>query len=191
MKTLDGLAQDLRLCRRKHNKLSLGYVLDAARILAEAKALAKRRFGAWLRERAHMDRSTASRYFKVAGFVRRNVALTQQIEKMSITKLCALSNLDDDQARAYLKGEIYLPRPLELLSDAEFVAEIRKLHPPSPKRRNRQHAYRQVLGAITKLERALVGASPYHQQLSPAQRRRIASRLESALQRAEGWKRIA
>lgn len=190
MKTLKSLAQDLNNCRRRHTKLSLRYVLEAGRILSEAKRLAKRRFGDWLRRHARMDRSTVSRYFRVAAFTERNGALMHQIEKLSITKICALASLAD-VGRGFLDGSLKLSRPLDSLSDAAFIKEIHERFPAPPKKRNRQHAFRQMLGAIDRLQRAFATAGRYHDELSALQRRRIAAGLRKLIASAGGWSVVA
>lgn len=191
MKSLESLAKDLHHCRRRHHKLSLKYVLEAARILSDAKRLAKRRFGAWLREHARMDRSTVGRYLRVAAFAKANESSMHQIQALSIMKICSLASLDAAAARRFLKGTLKLSGPLEELGDAQFVRELRARYPAPPKKLNRQHAYRQVLSAIARLERAFSGADRYHDLLSPAQKRQIADEIRELIHMARGWRRIA
>lgn len=191
MKTLEALAKDLRLARRRHHKLSLAYVLEAARILSKAKRLARRRFGAWLRGHTQIDSSTVRRYLRVAAFVKRFRASMHEISRYSITKICALASLKVGVARRFLQGMLKLSRPIEELSDARFIKELRSRYPAPPKKRNRQHAYQQVIAAIARVDRALSAADRFHDVLTLEQKRQIAAEIKELILLARGWRRIA
>lgn len=176
---LDQLAQRLALCRKRGNRMMLDHILESARILAEAKALAGRAFGKWLRVKAHMDRATASRHLRVASFVNRNVASTQQIASLTISKVYALSSLDFDSAQKILRGEVRFSAPLEDLSDVQFRREFRERFPRSPARRTREHFFRSALSSLLRAGRELHRVRRHWARLSQLQRKRILGKVRA------------
>lgn len=182
------LARRMRACRRRGNRLTLECVLESARIIAEAKARAKRDFGAWLSDHAHMDRATATRHLRVADFVRRNVALTQQISSLSIAKVYALSSLDSATSTRLLTGRERLSAPLDRLSDLEFRRDLRQRYPAPPKRMNRENVFRNIWSLLTRAEKALVRAGRIRVRLSAAQRGRIVDKVAALSRAVAGWR---
>lgn len=185
---LTDLARRLQACRRRGHRLTLECVLESARILSEAKARAKRDFGRWLAEQAHMDRNTASRYRRVAEFVRRNVSLTTQISSLSITKICALSSLDPATASRIASGAERFSSPLDRMSDIEFHRELRARHPSKPRRTNRENVFRQTWSLLVRTERALYRAGRIRTRLSAAQKARILEKVGHLTRAVAGWR---
>lgn len=182
------LAQRLQSCRRRGNRLSLECVLESARIISEAKARAKRDFGSWLSNHAHMDRATAARHLRVAEFMRRNVALTQQISSLSIAKVYALSSLDSATATRLASGRERLSAPLERLSDVEFHRELRARYPVRPGRMNRENLFRQTWSLLVRAEKALYRAGRIRARLNSAQRIRIVEKVAHLSRAVAGWR---
>jgi hypothetical protein len=182
------LAVRLQACRRRGNRRTLECVLESAKILAEAKAISRRDFGIWLRERAHMDRGTANRYLRVAGFVRRNVSLMTQISNLSLTKICALSSLDSATAARLLSGRERLSAPMDQLSDIEFHRELRGRHPAPRRRMNRENVFRQTWSLLIRLEKALFRAKGIRARMSPHQRNRIVEKVAHLSRAVAGWR---
>ncbi|MGH9024276.1 MAG: DUF3102 domain-containing protein [Acidimicrobiia bacterium] len=188
---LEALARSLDKCREQNHRASLEHVLQAARILAEAKAEAARDFGRWLKEQARMSRSTANCYLRVAEFLERNVQLTGQIAKLGLAKVYALSSLDFDAARRILTGDERFSKPLELLSDVQFRKEFRERYPSERKRRTREHAYREIQSAIAHLDRALARGQRLMARMTPIQKERISNGLRALQALAAGWSSVA
>jgi hypothetical protein len=179
------LAVKLEACRRKAHRRTLEYVLESAKILARAKAVAGDAFGRWLKEYGHMDHETARRHLRVARFVERNASLTSKIATLSISKTYALSTLDSVTAEKLLTGALRLSRPLENLTDLEFRKEFRARFPFPPKRRTRQHAFRAAHGALCRAHKELHRAGPFARRMTASQRRRILEKVD-ALSRLRG-----
>lgn len=174
---LEELARRLQANRRKTNKVTLDYVMESARILAEAKTLAGRGFSRWVREQAHMDSDTARYHLKVAGFVRANTELIREISTLSMAKIYKLSTLDSTLARALLTGRERLSEPLPQLSDVQFRKEFRDRFPGSPRRIHRGHMYRSALSVLARTEKTLHRAMTYARQMTQAQRGRILQKV--------------
>jgi hypothetical protein len=187
---LEDLARELDECRREGNMLQLDTVLRSARILAQAKALAKRDFGKWLHDRAHMSRATANCHLRVAEFVERNVRLTKQITILSLAKVYALSTLDSDRAERLLLGEETFSKPLDQLSDVQFRKEFRERFPRERKRRTRAHVFREIEGAIRRLRDRLERGMKFMSRLTPAQINKVAGDLQDLMILAAGWKLV-
>lgn len=188
---LQGLARRLDECRRRGNKMTLGHVLESAAILRRAKELAKRNFGTWLREEAHMVRLTALRHMAVEDFVGRNVSSTKQIASLSIAKVYELSTLDPGIARRILLGLDRFSLPLDQLSDVQFRREFRERFPQPSKRRTRQHSFMEVYSAIVRLKRAFLRGGRHASRMTPGQRERIVRELRGVIQAARGWQIVA
>ncbi len=188
---LDELARRLQAFRRHGNKLTLEYVLESARILTEAKAIAKSGFGGWLRDKARMDRETARRHLYVAQFVKGNASLTSKIATLGIAKTYALSALDSVTARKYLTGEARFSAPLDQLSDVQFRKEFRVRFPGARKRRTRAHVFRALLSALIRASRLSQRFfHPVH-KLTPSQRRRIVDKIRLLGHAVSEWKIVA
>src|SRR5687768_6769138 len=96
----------LEECRRRWHRRTVQYVVEVARIVRAARRAAKdeRRWGEWIRNETHMNRSTVYRYLEVAKFLKANVASKQQLVSLSIAKIYALSRLNRDQALELLES---------------------------------------------------------------------------------------
>lgn len=190
-KRLDELAGRLKACQRRGNKLVLENVLESAKILAEAKALAKRDFGKWLQERAHMTPETARRHLRVLEFVNRNPSLTSEIATLSLAKTYALTRLDLDRAKQLLNGKESLSLPLQQISDLQFRKEFKERFPSASKRQTRENAFRQTYSALVHAERALHQATRLVPRMTPLQRKRIADRVRALNDLVAAWKTVA
>src|ERR1051325_8261826 len=71
----------LEECRKRWHRRTVQYVVEVARIVRAARKAAKdeRRWGAWIRNETHMNRTTVYRYLRVAKFLKANVDLNQQL----------------------------------------------------------------------------------------------------------------
>jgi hypothetical protein len=173
------------------NKLTLECVLESARILKAAKKLAKRSFGRWLTEQAHMDRSTASRHLRVAEFVGRNVASTQQISSLSMAKIYAISTLSSEMAARVLDGRVEFSAPLDQISDVQFRREFRKLFSPKTRRITREQIYLSTASALTRAEHAIQYAAAYLHHMTETQRLKLETQIRGILKLVSGWKGVA
>jgi hypothetical protein len=185
------LARELQACRKRGNKMTLDWVLVSARILAEAKELAGRSFGRWLREKGRMSRDTAYRHLRVAAFVKANVRSIGQIATLGMTKIYALSSLDSDKARRYISGAERFSASLESLSDLQFKREFRERFPKPKTRSTREGVFRQAIGALARAEQAVDRATRRAGQLSPRQRERIAGKVQKMARAVASWKVVA
>ncbi len=188
---LEDLARQLHATRRKANKLTLDYVLESARILAEAKRLAGRGFTRWVKEKGHMDADTARYHLKVAGFVRSNTELIREISTLSIAKVYKLSTLDSTLSSRLLSGREKLSQPLARLSDVQFRQECRDRFPGLPKRTNRGNMFRSALCVLQRAERTLHRAMHFAKRMTHAQRKRILERVMAISNLLARWKVVA
>ena len=188
---LEALARQLHATRRKANKLTLDYVLESARILAEARRLAGRGFTRWVKEKAHMDYDTARYHLRVAGFVRSNTELIREISTLSIAKVYKLSTLDSKLALRLLSGREKLSQPLAQLSDIQFRQECRDRFPSRPRMANRGSMFRSALSVLQRAERTLHQAMHFAKRMTHAQRRRILERVVAISNLLARWKVVA
>lgn len=191
MDKLNLLAVQLTKCRRRGNKLTLECILESARILAEAKSIARGDFGRWLAREAHMDPSTAGRHLRVAKFVRENCALMHNIATLSLAKVYALSGLDSAIALRLLTGQIKLSGPLELLSDVQFRKDLRTIVTPRTPKHTRQHVYQAASSALSRAQRAVQHASTFLRSMTAGQRHKIESQIQTLVRLISGWKGVA
>lgn len=191
MERLNELAVQLMNCRKRGNKVTLECVLESARILAEAKAIAGPAFGIWLIERAHMDRATAYRHLAVARFVRTHVALTRQIATLSMAKIYAVSGLDSAQAVRVLTGQVRFSAPLEILCDVQFRREFRRLFPGKAPRHTREHVYRTASSALTRAVAAVQEATTLLRRMTAVQRHKIEAQIQMLVKLVGAWKGVA
>jgi hypothetical protein len=191
MERLNVLAVQLMNCRKRGNRLTLECVVESARILAEAKALAGAGFGTWLADQARMDRATAYRHLGVGKFVREHVALTRQIATLSLAKIYAISTLDSATAVRILTGQLKFSVSLEEISDVQFRREFRELFPPRQKRRTRQHVYQSAASALSRAAKAVQEASRVVRAMTPLQRRKIELKIHALGKLISGWKGVA
>ena len=191
MERLNILAVQLMNCRKRGNKVTLEYVLESARILAEAKSLAGAGFGKWLVEQARMDRATAYRHLGVARFVKEHVALTRQIATLSLAKIYAISGLNSAQAVPVLTGKIKFSAPIDVICDVQFRREFRQLYPPKARRRTRLHVYQAAASALNRAERAVQEASRLVRTMTAVQRQKIENKIHALEKLISGWKNVA
>lgn len=191
MERLNELAEKLMNCRKRGNKLTLQCVLESARILEEAKGLAKNEFGRWLSTQVRMDRSTASRHLRVGRFVRKHGALMQQIATLGLAKIYALSSLDSGVAARVLTGHIRFSAALEDLSDLQFRREFHDMFPPQRRRHTRLHVYQSAASALTRAEKAVQHASAFLRRMTVSQRQRIVRRIHALVKLIAEWNRVA
>lgn len=191
MERLNVLAVQLMNCRKRGNRLTLGSVLESARILAEAKSLAGAGFGKWLVDQARMDRATAYRHLGVGRFVKEHVALTRQIATLSLAKIYAISTLDSATAVRILTGQLKFSAPLDLICDVQFRREFREMFPPKQKRRTRQHVYQSAASALSRATKAVQEASRVVRAMTPLQRHKIELKIQALGTLISGWKGVA
>lgn len=185
--TLKDLAARLHELRLRSHQLTLRHVLDMAKILDQARGIAQRDFGRWVKERAHMQYETARRYLRVAGFVAANHNLNWEIAKLSISKIYAISSLDSETARRLLEHREALSKPLERLTDVEFLREFRLKYPKPVRNRNRVHVFREISAALTRLRKSLGRGQRFAGQMDDVQRQRIARDLAGLAELAAPW----
>jgi len=181
------LAERLDMCRKRWNERTLEYVLESAQILGQAKAIAKRDFGVWLRTHARMDSSTAENHLRVARLVQRFPELIPKIASLNVSKAYVLAALDYDSAKRVLSGEVRFTRPLNDLNDVQFKTEIREKFPPPPKRRTRVHAYRSVMSTLHRAETELHRAGRFARRMTPAQRRKVFDKIAAISRLSTMW----
>ena len=188
---LEELARRLNACRRRGNKLTLEWVLDSARILSEAKRIAGRRFGSWLRDQAHMTRDTARRHMRVAEFVQGSGLSISHFASLDLAKIYALSRLDFVIAKRYLMGQARLSAPLSDLSDVQFRRELAERFPVAKTHRSRIHVFREIQGAIGRLRKALYRGGRFIEKLTVRQRKGLQDGLRDLLRVATAIKIVA
>src|SRR5688572_3241570 len=186
--TLKDLADKLHDLRLRSNRITLRHVLDAAKILQEARDIARRDFGRWVREKARMQYETARRYLRVSAFVEANPTSKCEIASLSLAKIYALSSLDSDTAQRFLSHREAFSKPLDRLTDVEFLGEFRQRFPRRSHRRTRVHVYRELSAILTRLRRALGRGQSFVARLTSLQRERIARELEALGKGAEFWR---
>ena len=142
----------LEECRRRWHRNTTRYVLGVARIVRAARWAAKdeRRWGEWIRNEIHMNRTTVYRYLRVAAFLKSNVDLGQQLVSMSIVKLYALSRLARSQARRLLRN-----CDAGSMSDVAFLKRARGFQPKVVTRTIRPNLLKSVDAALRRLERSM------------------------------------
>lgn len=186
-KILKDLAERLHDLRLRSNRVTLRHVLDMAKILVEARDVAKRDFGRWVRETAHMQYDTARRYLRVSSFVDANHDLNREIASLSISKVYALSSLDLDTARRLVIHQEAFSKPLERMSDVEFLREFRLKYPKPSRRRTRVHVYQELSAALTRLKKSIGKGERYAGQMSELQRERIGRELAYLGTQSKFW----
>ena len=188
---LDVLATRLERCRTHGNRVTLEWVLESARILSEAKAIAGKRFPRWLKESGHMARQTARRHLQVFDLVRKSGSSMSKLATVGITKLYALASLDFVLARRVLEGQIRFSSPIAEMSDVQFRKEFRDLFPSAPPRSTREHVFRAAAGALTRAEKALHKAGVFAQRLTPLQKSKILRKVEALGRLMENLRGVA
>lgn len=187
-KRLKKLAERLKACRKKGNRMSLENILESARILAEAKSVAKRRFTKWLREEGRMDSSTAYRHLQVAAFVRRNRASMHEIATLGMVKIYALSTLSLRRARRILKGKEMFSASLHQLSDLQFKKDFRERFPILRKPGLRHFVARVTLSALVQAEIAMRRADRHEGRMTTTERQRIVNKVQVLARIVAKWR---
>lgn len=188
---LEELAEKLMSCRKRGNKLTLQCVLESARVLEEAKDIAKNDFRRWLTEQGRMDYSTAARHLRVARFARNHVALMPQIVTLGMVKVYALSSIDSGLAARVLTGQIKFSAPLEEICDLQFRREFREKFPPKTRKHTREHVYQSTASALTRAVDAVQEASMFFRKMTASQRQRIVNRIHTLVKLISNWNQVA
>jgi hypothetical protein len=187
-KRLEELALKLKECVMKGNRLSLEHVLESARILEEARQLAGRGFETWVRDKAHMDPTTARRHLRVAAFVRAHRELTPEFTTLGLAKIYALSTLDFDTARRILSNQERFSAPLDRMTDLQFKQEFRQKYSRAPRRRTPRHVFLHALSLLKKAEDAVKEAHDPARHLGPEQRLRLVRHVEGLVRIVSDWR---
>lgn len=185
---LRNLADQLHELRLRSHRVTLRHVLDSAKILLEAREIARGEFGRWVREKAGLRYDTARRYLRVSSFVGANHDLHSEIASLSIAKVYAISSLDSDTARGLLTRREAFSKPLARMTDVEFLREFRLRFPKKERRRTRLHVYREIATILTRLRKALGRGQAHAGRLTSLQSERIARELEALGTRAAFWR---
>jgi hypothetical protein len=185
---LKDLAEKLHGLRLRSNRVTLGHVLDMADVLTRARNVAQREFGRWVREKAHMQYDTARRYLRVSSFVDANHDLNREIASLSISKIYAISSLDSDTSRQLLTRRMALSKPLDRMTDVEFLREFRLRFPKPVRRRTWAHVFREISAHATRLRKSLARGQRFAGRMSDLQRERIARELAGLGAHAEVWR---
>jgi hypothetical protein len=149
---LTAYTRRLEECRKRWHRRTAHYVVEVARIVRGARMAAKdeRRWGRWIREEIHMNRTTVYRYLQIADFLKAFDALKHQLVSISITKLYALSRLPKDQVRRLIgSGKV------RSLSDVRFVNVVRHLQPKRALRITRPNLHKSLEASISRLDRSM------------------------------------
>jgi hypothetical protein len=142
----------LEECRKRWTCRTLRYVLNVARILRAARKAAKdeRRWGVWIRDETHMNRTTVYRYLRVGEFLKANVYSKQQLASLSIAKIYALSRLKPHHAQALIRSG-----KARKMSDVPFLRLASRLHPRPPTRPILPNFVHSVEAALVRLDRSM------------------------------------
>ena len=149
---LTAYTRRLEECRKRWNRRTVQFVLEVALILRAARKAAKdeRRWGQWIREEIHMNRSTVHRYLRVAMFLKTNVDLNQQLVSLSISKLYALSRLKKEQARTLVRNG-----KAGQLNDLAFLKLTRHLQPHPVTRETLPNLVKSLEASLVRLDRSM------------------------------------
>ena len=185
------LAKRLEACRKRGNRMTLQNVLESARILEQAKAIAKDDFQKWVVEEGRMDPTTARHHMRVAKMAKEHRYFNTAFATLSLTKLYALSGLWEDSLREVMSGEVKFSKPIEGLSDVQFLSEFRQQFTLRIKKINRGHMYREVTAKITRLEKAFRRGRKLLGRLKPDFKLKLAERLDALIMTATEWRAVA
>ena len=185
------LAKRLNACRKRGNRMTLQNVLESARILRQAKAIARGDFEKWVVAEGHMDPNTARHHVRVAKLIEAHPNLNSDLANLSISKLYALSALWNDSFRDVMSGKIRFSKPIEELNDVQFLSEFRQRFHLKIKKINRGHAYREVTAKITRLEKAFRRGRKFLGSLRPELKLKLAERLDALIMTATEWRAVA
>jgi hypothetical protein len=180
---LTAYTRRLEECRKRWNHRTVQYVLQAALILRAARKAAKdeRRWGQWIRDEIHMNRSTVYRYLRVAKFLRENDDLGQHLAPLSIVKIYALARLKRSDVVALVKNG-----KAESLSDVSFLKLARRLQPQPKIRLTRPNILKSIEASLARLDRSVKQWQQSRVVLPAALQLRVRARIravESAMER--------
>lgn len=166
----------LEECRKRWHRSTVQYVLAVVRIVRAARRAAKteRRWGQWIRDETHMNRTTVYRYLRVAEFLQANVDDRQQLIDLGIVKLYALSRLTREQARRVIKNGV-----AERLCEVSLLRMVRRIQPGIPVRATRPNLTKSVVAALGRLESSLRKWQHSDVSMPVALRARLQTRLNS------------
>lgn len=181
----------LEECRKRWHRRTLGYVLEVALIVRAARKAAKdeRRWGQWIREETHMNRTTAYRYLRVAKFVKANVSLRKHLVSISIAKLYALSSMNETQALSLIRSG-----KAERLPDVQFLRLTHHLSPKTPSRITMPNLLKALEASIARLDRSIKRWQHSEIAMPVATRMKLKSRIHSierAIDRMRGASAVA
>lgn len=177
----------LEECRKRWHRRTVQYVLEVARIVRAARRAARdeRRWGEWIRNETHMNRTTVYRYLQVAKFLKTNVDSKHQLVSLSIAKIYALSRMEAGQVRSLLKSG-----KLERLSDVSFLRMARRFRKETSPRFIRPNLFKSLDSAFGRLEESMSRwqasqlAMPAHLQLKYRSKIQSLSRMLERIGRA-------
>ena len=177
---LTAYTRRLEECRKRWNRRTVQYVLEAALILRAARKAAKDegRWGSWIRNEIHMDRTTVYRYFRVATFFKANVDLNQQMVCLSISKIYALSRLKREEA-----VELIRSGKAEALSDVDFLKLARRLQPHQATRDTLSNLLKALEASLLRLDQSMRRWHHSHQPMPVSVSVRLKAKLR-AMERA-------
>jgi hypothetical protein len=149
---LTSFTRRLEECRRKWHRRTVQYVLEVVRIVRGARKAARdeRRWGQWIRNETHMNRTTVYRYLEVAKFLKANVDSKHQLVSLSIAKIYALSRMDAAQVRSLLKSG-----KLERMSDISFLRMARRFRKATTPRFTRPNLFKSLDSAFMRVEESM------------------------------------
>jgi hypothetical protein len=142
----------LEECRKRWHRRTVQYVLEVARIVRGARKAARdeRRWGEWIRNETHMNRTTVYRYLQVAKFLKANVDSKHQLVSLSIAKIYALSRMEPGQVLSLLKSG-----KLERMSDVSFLRMARRFRKDTSPRFIRSNLFKSLDSAFGRLEESM------------------------------------
>jgi hypothetical protein len=173
---LSSFTRRLEECRKRWHHNTVRYVVAVARIVRAARRAAKdeRRWGEWIRNETHMNRTTVYRYLRVAEFLKANVSLKQHLASLSIAKLYALSRLKHDQAIRLIRSG-----RAASMNDVAFLRLASRLHPTPMTRSIRPNLVRSLESAMGRLELVVRRWEHSHVTLPVALQSKLQARLQA------------
>lgn len=185
---LGELARELKACQAASRRLTLEYVLQSGRILAEARGIAGRKFCRWVRENGRMSRITAFRHIRVAQFLGQNVSLMKHLRPLGLVKIYSLTTLPPETAARCLSGELRFTKPLTELNDVEFTREFRARFEPGARRNGAGRAFVGLMKELGRLYRLLENCDGA--RFTADQVRQLTQLLQGILERARRLKMV-
>jgi hypothetical protein len=173
---LTAYTRRLEECRKRWNRRTVQFVLEAALILRAARKAAKdeRRWGQWIREEIRMNRTTVYRYLRVAKFLKENVDLGQHLVPLSIVKIYALARLKKEDAVALVRSG-----KAAALSDVAFLRLTRRLQPQPVIRATLPNLMKSLEASLVRLDRTIRRWHHSEQPMPVSVALRLKARLRS------------